>query len=244
MEDEVVRLQKYLAQCGVASRREAEEIIRAGRVMVNGVVIDQMGAKVSPEDHVLVDGNPVSLVSKKLYIALNKPLGVVSTAKDPQGRPTVVEMVAEAGFRVVPIGRLDVDTQGLLLLTNDGELQFRLTHPRYEVEKIYVAGVRGFFAPEAAQKLRDGVELLDGMTAPARILSVTHRGHNSFVTLGIHEGRNRQVRRMLLKLGYDVLSLKREAIGPINLSGLTTGAWRHLTDHEVAALHRLCDLPL
>lgn len=243
MEDEGIRLQKYLAQCGVASRREAEAIIRDGRVTVNGLIMDQMGAKVIPSDTVTVDGRVVSLVERRLYLALNKPLGVVSTAKDPQGRPTVVQMVAQAGARVVPVGRLDVDTEGLLLLTNDGELQYRLTHPRYEVEKVYVAGVRGFFSQDAAQALRDGVELLDGMTAPARILSIRRRGANSFVTLGIHEGRNRQVRRMLLKLGYDVLSLRREAVGPINLSGLESGRWRHLTQQEVAALYKLCELP-
>jgi 23S rRNA pseudouridine2605 synthase len=225
------RLQKVLAASGLASRRVCEDLIAEGRVRVNGEVAI-LGRRIDPEvDLVEVDGAPVPLQTGLVHYLLNKPRGVLSTADDPQGRPTVVELVPPEP-RVFPVGRLDGDTEGLLILTNDGPLTHRLTHPSFGVEKEYVAEVEGRPSPAAVRRLREGVELEDGMTAPARVALTPP----NVLILVIHEGRNRQVRRMCEAVGHPVVRLVRTRIGPIVDRRLKPGAWRPLTLDEVRAL--------
>ncbi|HZU74695.1 MAG TPA: pseudouridine synthase [Acidimicrobiales bacterium] len=225
------RLQKVLARVGVASRRVCEEMIQDGRVTVNGCPA-RLGQRVDPEaDEVAVDGARIPLAPDLVYYLLNKPAGVVTTASDPQGRPTVVELVPEEP-RVFPVGRLDADTEGLLILTNDGSLAQRLSHPRYGVEKEYLAEVAGRPGPAALGRLRRGVELDDGMTAPARVTAVAPGA----LRIVIHEGRNRQVRRMCEAVGHPVIRLVRSRIGPVADRRLGPGKWRPLTPAEVRSL--------
>jgi len=227
------RLQKVLARAGVGSRRVSEELIDAGRVRVNGEVA-VLGRRVDPDhDVVAVDGTPLGTAQGLAYRLLNKPSGVVATADDPQGRPTVVQLVP-AEPRVVPVGRLDLDTEGLLLLTNDGQLHHRLTHPSFGVEKEYLVEVDGALSPKTLQRLRFGIELEDGMTALAKASSPTP----GVLKLIIHEGRNRQVRRMCEAVGHPVRRLVRTRIGPLADSQLRPGTWRDLTRDEVRALER------
>jgi 23S rRNA pseudouridine2605 synthase len=227
------RLQKVLARAGVASRRACEDLISAGRVTINGrraVLGDRIEAGV---DEVRVNGVPIGTAPDTVYYLLNKPTGVVTTASDPQGRPTVVELVPDDP-RVFPVGRLDVDTEGLLLLTNDGALANVLTHPSHGIEKEYVAQVTGTLSPGALRRLREGVMLEDGMTAPARVSQPSP----GLVRLTIHEGRNRQVRRMLGEVGHPVRRLVRVRIGPLSDDSLPPGRWRGLSGQEVTALRR------
>jgi 23S rRNA pseudouridine2605 synthase len=224
-----VRLNAYLARAGVASRRKADDLIKAGRVTVNGEP-GQLNTFVESRDRVLVDGEPVAL-QQLAYRLLHKPRGVVTTASDPQGRPTVVELVPDEP-RVVPVGRLDADTTGALLLTNDGELAHRLAHPRYGVEKVYTATVEGEPSDDDLRLLADGVELEDGKTAPARV----RRLARDRVELSIHEGRNRQVRRMLAAVAHPVVHLHRSRYAGLGLDGIEPGCWRDLTADEVAQL--------
>ena len=224
-----VRLNRYLASAGVGSRRAVDELIRAGRVTVNGAT-GQLGATVADGDVVAVDGAPVA-PQQLAYLMLHKPAGVVTTASDPQGRRTVLDLV-DAPQRVFPVGRLDRDTTGLLLLTNDGELANRLAHPRHGVDKTYVADVDGDPTTEALRRLAEGVRLDDGVTAPAR----ARRLGPGRVELVIHEGRNRQVRRMCEAVGHPVRLLHRTAYGPLILGSLAPGRWRPLTPDEVDAL--------
>ncbi|HVG67074.1 MAG TPA: pseudouridine synthase [Gaiellales bacterium] len=224
-----VRLNRYLASAGVGSRRAVDELIRAGRVTVNGEV-GELGAAVGDDDVVAVDGRTVA-PQELAYLMLHKPSGVVTTASDPQRRRTVVDLV-ESPERVYPVGRLDRDTTGLLLLTNDGELANRLAHPRQGVDKTYVVEVEGDPPPEAIRRLEEGVELDDGPTAPAR----ARRLGAGRLELVIHEGRNRQVRRMCEAVGHPVRRLHRTAYGPLELDTLAPGSWRPLTAEEVAAL--------
>ncbi len=228
-----MRLAKYLATAGVASRRASEEIIRAGRVTVGGVAVTDPARDVGPDDAVAVDGDPVGHGrGERVVYALNKPAGVVSTARDPQGRPTVVTMVPQTE-RLYPVGRLDIDTTGLILLTNEGDLAHRLTHPRFEVEKTYRAIIGGPPVRESALRaLRDGVELDDGRTAPARVRRVSA----DTIEITIHEGRKRQVKRMCEAVGHPVKRLERVAFGPLSLGDLPRGRWRKLTAGEVEAL--------
>jgi 23S rRNA pseudouridine2605 synthase len=224
-------LNAYLARTGVASRRGADELIKTGRVRVNGVR-GQLNTFVKEGDVVDLDGR--LLVPQQLaYVLLYKPTGVVTTASDPQGRPTVVGLV-EHESRVVPVGRLDADTTGALLLTNDGELAHRLAHPRYEVEKVYEAEVEGEPSEEALAKLAEGVELDDGRTAPAQ----ARRLGPSRIELSIHEGRKHQVKRMLEAVGHPVTSLHRSRYAGITVEGLEPGAWRELDAGEVAGLRQ------
>jgi 23S rRNA pseudouridine2605 synthase len=225
-----VRLNAYLARAGLASRRKADELIKAGRVRVNGEP-GQLNTFVATGDRVEVDGEEVR-PQPLVYVLLHKPAGVVTTASDPQGRPTVVELV-EHDVRVVPVGRLDVETTGALLLTNDGDLAHRLAHPKYEVEKVYEAEVEGEPSDEALQRLAEGVELEDGLTAPAEV----RRLSPSVVELSIHEGRNRQVRRMLESVGHPVRRLHRSRYAGLTLKALTPGEWRELSAEELKALH-------
>ncbi len=224
-----MRLNAYLARAGVASRRRADELIKAGRVLVNGEP-GQLNTFVAARDRVEVDGRRVT-AQRLAYLLLHKPAGVVTTARDPEGRRTVVDLVPRDP-RVVPVGRLDVDTTGALLLTNDGPLAHRLAHPRYGVEKVYEARVEGDPGGAVLQQLRDGVELEDGRSAPAR----ARRLGAGRVELTIHEGRNRQVRRMLEAVGHPVVHLHRSAYAGLTLEGLEPGEWRELSAAEVAAL--------
>jgi 23S rRNA pseudouridine2605 synthase len=229
-----VRLAKYLASAGVASRRASEQVIAAGRVSVGGEVVTDPARDVSEADEITVDGRPVTTAQQRFVFAVNKPAGVVSTARDTHGRPTVVSLVS-APARLYPVGRLDADTTGLILLTNDGELANGLTHPRYEVEKTYRAVVRNPpVRDRALRTLRAGIALDDGMTAPAR----ARRLAPDTIELILREGRKRQVRRMCEAVGHPVARLQRVAIGPIELGALRVGASRVLTADEVDALRR------
>lgn len=227
-----MRLNAYLARAGIASRRGADELIKAGRVRVNGEP-GQLNTFVESRDRVEVDGRLVAL-QRLAYVLLHKPAGTVTTARDPQGRATVVELVPPEP-RVVPVGRLDADTTGALLLTNDGPLALRLAHPRYGVEKVYEAVVQGEPDDADLERLRTGVELDDGQTAPARI----HRVGPATIELVLHEGRNRQVKRMLDAVGHPVVRLHRSAYAGLTLEGLEPGAWRELEPAEVERLRRL-----
>ena len=233
-----MRLAKYLATSGVASRRACEPVIRAGRVTLNGEIVTDPARDVGPEDAVAVDGKLVAHGhTERVVYALNKPAGVVSTARDPQGRPTVVTMVPQTE-RLYPVGRLDIDTTGLVLLTNQGELAHRLTHPRFEVEKTYRVLVGGPSVHERALRdLRDGVELEDGRTAPARVRRVSA----DTLEITIHEGRKRQVKRMCEAVGHPVKRLERVAFGPLRLGNLPRGRWRRLSDAEVDSLVEWAD---
>src|SRR3954452_6711516 len=224
-----MRLNAFLARAGVASRRRADELIKAGRVSVNGEP-GQLNTVVSARDRVEVDGRQVER-QRLTYVLLHKPAGVVTTARDPQGRPTVVGLVAHER-RVVPVGRLDADTTGVLLLTNDGPLAHRLMHPRYEVDKVYEAEVEGEPDDDALTRLADGVELEDGITAPADV----RRLGPSRLELTLHEGRKHQVKRMLAAVGHPVTRLHRSAYAGLTSNGLEPGEWRELSGEEVARL--------
>jgi 23S rRNA pseudouridine2605 synthase len=224
-----VRLNAYLARTGVSSRRGADELIKAGRVTVNGEP-GQLNTFVEQSDRVEVDGRPVA-PQRLAYVLLHKPAGVVTTARDPQRRPTVVDLVHHEA-RVVPVGRLDADTTGALLLTNDGPLAHRLAHPRYSVEKVYEVDIEGDPSDDQLRRLREGVELDDGRTAPAR---ATRLGPNR-VELAIHEGRKHQVKRMCAAVGLPVTRLHRPRYAGLELGELPSGAWRELTEDEVERL--------
>ncbi|MSO57517.1 MAG: rRNA pseudouridine synthase [Thermoleophilia bacterium] len=230
-----MRLNAYLARAGVTSRRGADELIRAGRVKVNGVRAE-LHTPVAPGDAVTLDGRPLTTQALR-HVLLHKPAGVVATVRDPERRPTVLQLVPGEP-RVVPVGRLDVGTTGALLLTNDGDLAFRLMHPRYEVEKLYVADVRGRPTEEALRRLAEGVELDDGRTAPARVRKL---GPNR-IELVLHEGRKRQVRRMCEAVGHRIVRLHRPVYAGIGLGPLPPGEWRDLSAAEVAHLRRLVGL--
>jgi 23S rRNA pseudouridine2605 synthase len=226
-----VRLNAFLARAGVASRRKADELIKAGRVTVNGEP-GQLNTFVAAHDHVAVDGEPVAK-QRLAYVLLHKPTGVVTTAVDPQGRRTVTDLVRHES-RVAPVGRLDFDTTGALLLTNDGELAHRLAHPRYGVEKVYEADVAGLPGDDALRRLREGVELDDGRTAPAKVRQV----RPGVLELTIHEGRNHQVKRMCEAVGHRVNTLQRIRFGPLRLEDLPEGGFRRLKAAEVEGLRR------
>jgi len=235
--DGLVRLHKLLAQSGVASRRRCEELMLAGRVEVDGAVVTRLGAKVDPRRAVIrVDGARLPPVSPHAYLALNKPRGVVSTMSDPEGRRCLADLVADRQERLFHVGRLDTDTEGLLLLTNDGDLAHRLAHPSYEVPKTYVAEVDGVLRPATRQLLLTGVELDDGLVACDAVTVRTSHGDRTIVEVVLHEGRNRIVRRMLDAVGHPVRRLTRTAVGGVRLGSLRPGQVRDLNPDELGPL--------
>ncbi|HEY8298088.1 MAG TPA: pseudouridine synthase [Candidatus Baltobacteraceae bacterium] len=236
-----IRLQKFLAHAGVASRRAAEELIARGKVRVNGKIVRELGTSVGPEDRVDVSGTPVALQTEATYLVLNKPFGVMTTMYDPQGRRTVADLIPKGVPRVVPVGRLDYDTGGVLLLTNDGELANVLTHPRFGVEKLYRAIIQGRLLPDEVARLQSGVLLDDSRAAGALLRVVAARRETSVVDITVHEGKNRQVRRMFEAVGHEVISLTRLHFGPIKLGDLAPGDTRPLLPRELSALRTLGD---
>ena len=233
----MVRLQKYMADAGVASRRKCEEIIQAGRVRVNGKPAS-LGMSVEPgKDRVTLDGAPLKGEEEKIVLILHKPRGVVCTAKDPQGRATVMDLIQDFPQRLYNVGRLDYDSEGLLVMTNDGELAYRLMHPKFQLDKTYSAICDGVLTEEQRRLLEQGIRLEDGLTSPARVEEVYRlRNGNTAFNITIHEGRNRQVRRMLAAVGHETLMLRRVALGPLRLGDLPAGQYRRLTKAEEAAL--------
>ena len=236
------RLQKVIAASGVASRRHAEELIREGRVAVDGHTVTELGTRVGPGARVTVDGEPIGGSARRVYYLLNKPAGYVATVRDPEGRPTVLDLVP-AGERVYPVGRLDYDSEGLVLITNDGELTQLLLHPSHEVEREYYVLAWGPVLPEQLRRLRSGVDLDGRPTAPAEVGVVETGRDGVWLRFVIHEGRNRQVRRMCAAVGLEVRRLVRTRIGPIGLADLPSGRYRPLRQREVDALRGAAALP-
>ena len=229
------RLQKYLAQCGVASRRKCEELILQGRVQVNGVTVTELGTKINPEkDKIKFDGKDIKQAQKLVYILLNKPIGYVTTADDQFGRDTVLDLV-KVKERIVPVGRLDMYTSGALILTNDGDFVYQVTHPKHEIEKTYTVTIKGIVQNSEVEQLRNGIKIDDYITKPARvkILKTDTQKDISRLEITIHEGKNRQVRKMCEAVGRKVLALHRSKIGGIGVKDIELGKWRYLTANEV-----------
>lgn len=242
MNEMEVRLQKLIAGTGLASRRKAEELITAGRVTVNGKVVTELGTKVDPErDHVKVDGKHLTSAQPFVYLMLNKPKNVMSTLDDPGGRTTVKDFLRGVSVRVFPVGRLDFDSEGLMLLTNNGDLAQALLHPRYHVPKTYLIKVKGVLSDEEIAQLERGVKLADGMTSPASVKKIRKAEANSWVEITIHEGRKHQVKRMLESVGHLVIKLVRVKMGPLALGSLEPGEFRFLTDQEANALRSVVE---
>lgn len=250
---EKVRLQKYLAECGIASRRKSEEYITAGFVWVNGKVVTELGTKVDPEiDKIEVKtqtGNLQEIIDgtkqkeevkpeKKVYILLNKPVGYVTTVNDEKGRSTVMELLKDVKEKVVPVGRLDMYTSGLLLFSNDGDFIYKVTHPKHETTKTYIVKTRGIPKEKDLEKLRNGVKIEDYITSPAKVDLLLKDNTNDVarIWIQIHEGRNRQVRKMCEAIGLSVIALKREGVGNLSCEGVKKGEWRYLSEDEVKAI--------
>lgn len=232
-----IRLQKIIAHAGVASRREAERLIQEGLVTVNGKRVTDLGTQVDPDDsHIKVRGKLLRPPGQKIYLLLNKPAGYVSTLSDPQGRPTILDLLHGIRERVFPVGRLDTGSEGLILLTNDGDLANAIMHPKHHVDKTYQVKVKGRPDQAKLEKLSQGIRLSDGPTAPAKIRNVRHLPANTSLEITIHEGRKRQVRRMFDKIGCSVLRLKRTRIGPLRLGDLAPGAYVKLDSEKVSTL--------
>ncbi|RJP75296.1 MAG: rRNA pseudouridine synthase [Candidatus Abyssobacteria bacterium SURF_17] len=237
-----MRLHRFLALAGVASRRKCEQLIAAGRISVNGSVMRTLGTSVNPEhDSVTLDGEHVT-IEQKVYVLIHKPQGYLTSVTDARGRHTVSELVSTLPVRLYPVGRLDMDTEGVLLMTNDGELCHRLTHPRFGVEKTYHAEVLGKPSTEALEKLRTGVDIRNGKTSPARVKLLKVGREQSTLEIIIHEGRKRQVKRMCKAIGHPVVRLKRVEFGGIRLGNLTPGSYRLLSPSEVASLKKTAGL--
>ncbi len=231
------RLQKILSQAGLASRRHAEKLIGEGRVRVNGTVITRLGFKADPQrDHISVDGKPISKLAPKVYLLLNKPRGCVTTLNDPLERPTVRDFLHGEKRTVKPVGRLDFDAEGLLILTNDGGLQQRLSHPRYGVPRTYLVKVKGVPDAAAMRRLRDGIRLEDGVTLPAKVKLVQKLKMNSWMRLTVYEGRNKLIKRMCAAISHPVIRLKRIGYGPLTLGDIKLGEYRYLTPAEIHKL--------
>ncbi len=234
------RLQKVMAHAGIASRRKSEEIIGQGRVTVNGEVVKELGTKVSANDTITVDGVPIQR-EQKVYILLNKPRETISTVDDDKNRETVVELIEGIEERIYPVGRLDWDTTGALLLTNDGELSFKLTHPSFEFPKTYVVKAKGHMQKKDGARLAKGIKLDGVMTAPAKvsILSYDRPSNTTMARITLHEGKNHQVKNMFQEIGYPVDKLTREKFGFLTTDGLQSGEWRFLTPHEIKQLEHI-----
>lgn len=231
------RLQKILAQAGIASRRAAEEYIRAGRVAVDGTVVTEMGLQLDPSRHrITFDGKPISREARHVYILLNKPAGYVTTLSDPQGRPLVTSLLRGVKERVFPVGRLDLNTEGALILTNDGELANRIIHPKYEVNKTYVATVKGRPERRQLRQLETGIVLDGQKTWPAKVRVVQEEERSTVVEIVIHEGKKRQVRKMFAAIGHPVLHLQRTAYGRLQLGSLPLGSYRYLKEKDLAQI--------
>ena len=232
---EEMRLQKYMAECGVASRRKCEEYIQNGNVKVNGVVETTLGTKINVEKDIVEVFDKVIGKENKVYILLNKPVGYVTTVNDEKGRSTVMELLKDIKEKVVPVGRLDMYTSGLLLLSNDGEFIYKVTHPKHETTKTYIAKTRGIPTEKDVEKLKTGVVIDGYTTSPAKveILLKDKKNDISRIWIQIHEGRNRQVRKMCEAVGLSVIALKREGVGNLTCEGLEKGSYRHLTEEEV-----------
>ncbi len=231
------RLQKILSKAGLASRRHAEKLIVEGRVEVNGVVVTSLGFRADPcEDHIRVDGKPISASGPRVYLILNKPRGCVTTLNDPLERPTIRDYLHGERRRVYPVGRLDFDSEGLLILTNDGELHHRLTHPRYGIPRTYLVKVKGVPDPGEIEKIRVGIPLDDGVTLPARVRLVKKLKRNSWMKISVYEGRNRLIKRMCDAISHPVIRLKRIRYGPLALGDLKSGEYRYLTPGEIEKL--------
>ncbi len=235
----MMRLQKYLALSGVSSRRSAEKMILEGRVSVNRVPVTVMGFQVDEKnDQVEVDGEPVSIQEEKHYVAYNKPIGEVCTVSDPEGRATVMDKFRDYPVRLYPVGRLDYDSEGLILLTNDGDMMNHVLHPSREVSKVYLTKVSNQVTDDEIRQLRRGV-IIDGkMTSPASVRLIRRETFDTVLLISIHEGRNRQVRKMVSAVGHQVVSLRRVEFGPVSLGDLPTGKWRALTDEEIRRLRQ------
>lgn len=234
-----MRLNKYIAQAGVCSRRKADELIANGNVKVNGASVREMGYQVEDGDVVSVNGKEIAADSRKVYVAVNKPLGYITSMDDDKDRATVAELVSDIPERLFPVGRLDYNTTGLLIMTNDGDLTYTLTHPKHEVTKTYVATVAGVMSDARINKLRKGVDIGGFVTSPARVKVLKQNPRSAVVEIGIHEGKNRQVRKMFAAVGNKVQSLERVAIGELKLGRLMTGHYRKLTREEIDYLKNL-----
>ena len=233
---EIVRLQKYIAMSGAASRRGAEALIEEGRVKVNGSVVNEQGIKVEiGADKVSLDGEELKVKSKNYYIMINKPVGYVTTVSDQFERPTVIDLVKTdlKDVRLFPVGRLDYDTEGLLLLTNDGDFTYKVTHPKFNTDKTYIAKLKGGITIKGLNRLRNGVKIDDYTTSPAEVSIIDAAEGYVYVEITIHEGKNRQVRKMFEAVGSKVVALQRTKIGTVELGNLPLGRWRHLTSHEI-----------
>ncbi|MBR2719616.1 MAG: rRNA pseudouridine synthase [Clostridia bacterium] len=236
----MMRLQKYLALSGVASRRASEKLIAEGHVAVNGIVVTEMGVQVDEtSDKITVDGAPIHLEEEKHYLAYYKPVGEVTTVSDPEGRATVMDKFRDYPVRLYPVGRLDFDSEGLLLLTNDGDMMNSLLHPSHEVDKTYLAKVSNRVEEDSIRRLRAGVQLDGRLTSPAHVRVVRYEAFDTVLLVTIHEGRYRQVRRMFEAVGHQVVQLKRVGFGPIQLGDLPRGTWRQLTPNEIRKLKEL-----
>lgn len=234
------RLQKVMAELGVASRRKCEELILQGKVSVDGQIITELGTKVDKQSSViLVEGIRITNEIKKVYLLLNKPIGYITSAKDQYDRPTVMDLISEIKARLYPVGRLDYDTEGLLILTNDGDLTFKITHPSHNVTKTYTALVNGPVQKEAIEMFKEGVVIEDYKTAPAELEILKYINNDTLVNITIHEGKNRQVRKMCDAIGHSILRLKRISIGSLKLGDLSTGHYRHLNKEEIEYLYSI-----
>ncbi len=239
----MIRLNKYLSVCGVTSRRGADALIAEGRVAVNNVIVDKVGTIIDEtSDTVEVDGSAVAPVEQLVYVVLNKPPGVMTTLKDPFGRKTIVHFLSDLGVRVYPVGRLDLDTDGVLLLTNDGDLAYRLAHPKYQIRKIYDAKVRGSFSDDAVERIANGIELEDGAIGRGQVKIVSHAGNVSRIRMVLTEGRKREVKQLCKAVGHPVIKLRRIDFAGISVRGLKPGKWRHLTSEEIQHLKQSVDL--
>lgn len=232
------RLQKYMAVCKVASRRKCEEIIKAGRVSVNDEIITEMGVRINSGDIVKLDGSVIIPDVKKIYIILNKPANCLSSVSDPRGRPTVLDVVGDTGARIYPVGRLDWETEGFILLTNDGDLSNKITHPSHEIKKVYYCVIEGALTVEDVNKLRNGIDIGGYITRGAGVELLSTGEGVTRINLTISEGKNRQIRRMFAGIGRDVIYLRREAVGPLSIDGINKGKWRYLNDIEIDILKK------